>query len=105
MAIHIILVVIFIFNIVSSFLMGKKYIELHKQNRVSLKEHMICLNMCLGATMGILLWSYVIGFAVSQHSGVSYHMVQIAFFGSLVSIIPCVFGIKKVMQIKRDYKI
>jgi hypothetical protein len=55
----------------------------------------------MGATMGLLLWSYVIGLIVSAVSGNFDYLINIAFVGSIISIFPCILGMFRLIGIER----
>jgi len=63
----------------------------------------VCLSVFFGATLGIMLWSYVIGVFVSCITGDFSRLTSIALTGSIISIIPNVLGIVRRHSINKRY--
>jgi hypothetical protein len=96
----IILIIILAVDVICSVIILIKSKRLYKKNNGVICKDFLILSSYFGGTMGILLWSYVLGYIISHFSGDFYNLMFIAFVGSAISLLPCIKGISKTLSIK-----
>jgi hypothetical protein len=79
------LIIVFAIDLIATFIMGCKFLQLTKIKQGKPCKPALRLCVCLGATMGIPTWGYVIGFLIRAFMGA-------AFVASTISIFPCAVG-------------
>jgi hypothetical protein len=95
-----IIIIVFIIDAVCSAIMLYKSKRLYKKNNKVYCKNYFVLMSYFGATMGILFWSYVIGFTISIFTDDFYRLMFSAFIGSAISLLPCIKGLNKTFSIK-----
>ena len=95
------LFVVVALNVISSLIMMRLYLHYHKVKNGKVCKHVGFLSVHFGATLGIMVWSFVIGILVSVFAGDFVRLIQIATVGSTISLVPNVLGAIRVSAINR----
>jgi hypothetical protein len=95
------LVFVFALDIIASIPMGYKFVLFYFARKEKMCKYVKALCFFLGATIGVLLWSYIIGLIALGFTKDLNYFVNIAVVGSAISIIPCVFGMLRMIGIEK----
>jgi hypothetical protein len=93
--------IVFSIDVAASIVMGRKFMKTHKEKNGKPCKPIARLVMYLGATMGILLWSYIIGLIIYATTQNIHHLLNAAFVGTTTSILPCILGIVQALNITK----
>jgi hypothetical protein len=96
-----VLIAVFVLDVAACVLMGRKFLQFFTVKRGKMCEYVAVLNFYLGATAGVLLWSYIIGLIISISLNNFIFLQNIAAIGSAISIIPCILGVLRLIGIAK----
>jgi hypothetical protein len=77
----------------------RKFLYLHKIKNGKLCRPALRLGIIIGSSLGILVWSCIIGFIVNLLTSNTNYFINVVFVGSLISIIPCISGVFHLLRI------
>jgi len=92
---------IFALNTTASALMAYHFVRFFNRNREKTCKYVALLSFYFGATMGLMFWGYIIGLLVSAFTKDFSYLANIACVGSALSIVPCIFGILRIIGIEK----
>ena len=72
--------------------MGRKFILLYKRKKEQICRPIMKLAGYFGVSMGLILWSYIISGIVIIFTKNINHLINIAFTGAIISLLPCLLG-------------
>jgi len=88
------IIIIFAVSITAGIAMGRKFLELLRIIGGKPCKPVVMLNVYMGATLGLLLWSCIIGFFINDFT-------KATFVGSTASIIPCFVGVLHIFKLNK----
>ena len=95
------LIIVFGLCAVSTVMMGRKFSQFYKARGREMCKYVAGLCFYLGATMGVLFWSYIIGLIIVAFTKNFDFLINIAVVGSIISIFPCISGMLRMIGIER----